>query len=174
MLLSILVVDDVMAQRSRTRSRTRDRTEREDDSFNQWYTISLGTLGFGAGFSISGKYSYGFRFQDRISVGAYGKALYQLVNQFQAPDIGLFDYGAGGFTRINITEDIFLQGEYSYSSFEQVDRNDRRNILYPSVGGGYKSGFNDWTYGFHILVPINEEARDFINVEYWIDFNYKF
>jgi len=136
--------------------------------------ISLGTLGFGRGFSISGKFSYALKIQNRFSVGAYGKAYYDLVNNFNSPDESLFSYGGGAFGRVSITDDIFLQGEYSYTSFDLLNNNGREEIVYPSIGGGYKAGYGDWTYGFHLQLPLNEIARDFVNLEYWIDFNYKF
>lgn len=181
LLLLIVVTDTLDAQRrTRTRSREDARTTRSrntDDvrsnGLAPWYAISLGTLGFGSGFSISGKFSYALKYGDRVSVGAYGKGFYNLINNFNAPDEGLFDYGGGAFTRINITQDIFLQGEYSYTSFESIG-GARLNKLYPSVGGGYKAGYGDWTYGFHVLLPLNEQVRDFVNLEYWIDFNHRF
>ena len=172
MLLFLVVSDSLTAQR-RTRSRT-DNREQQADDLKQWYAISIGTLGFGNGFSISGKFSYAVKFENRVSVGAYGKTFYDLVNNFGAPDESLFSYGGGAFTRLNITEDIFLQGEYSYTSFDLFNNAGRDNILYPSVGGGYKAGYGDWTYGFHINLPLNDRARDFVSVEYWIDFNYNF
>ena len=172
-LAFIVVTDSIDAQR-RSRSRSRDRSAQQDDKMKQWYAISLGTLGFGSGFSISGKFSYALKFQDRISVGAYGKTFYDLINNFNAPDESLFSYGAGAFTRLNITEEIFLQGEYSYTSFDIIRNQGRDNILYPAVGGGYKAGVGDWTYGFHINLPLDDAVRDYINLEYWIDFNYNF
>ncbi len=174
-LLTIFIIlsDSLMAQR-RGRSRTRDREPDATEQLAQWYSISLGTLGFGSGFSISGKFSYALKFEDRVSVGAFGKTFYDLINNFNAPDESLFSYGAGGFARLNITEEIFIHGEYNYTSFEEVRNAGRRSLLYPSIGGGYKAGYDNWTYGFHILLPLDEEARDFVNLEYWIDFNYNF
>ena len=172
LFLTILVATENMdAQR---RSRTRARAVQQDENMNQWYAISLGTLGFGTGFSISGKFSYALRFQNRISVGAYAKTFYDLINNFNAPDESLFSYGGGAFTRLNITDEIFLQGEYSFTSFELARNQGRDSSLYPSVGGGYRTGQGDWTYGFHINIPLDDGVRDYLNLEYWIDFNYNF
>lgn len=180
LLLLMVVSETVEAQRStRTRTREDSRNTRSRDrnaSSNDlapWYAISLGTLGFGSGFSISGKFAYALKYGNRVSLGAYGKGFYNLINNFNAPDEGLIDFGGGAFTRLNITDDIFLQGEYSYTSFEQIGRS-RFTKLYPAVGGGYKAGYGDWTYGFHILLPLDEQVRDIVNLEYWIDFNHKF
>lgn len=172
-LMTIIITDTLSAQR-RTRTRTRERQEQPQEKLAPWFAISIGTLGFGSGFSISGKFSYAVKYENRISVGAYGKTFYDLINNFGRPDESLFSYGAGAFTRLNVTEDIFLQGEYSYTSFDLFNSTNRENILYPSIGGGYKAGYGDWTYGFHINLPLNDRARDFVAVEYWIDFNYKF
>lgn len=180
-LISLIVVDTIDAQR-RTRTSTRDnsrntsrdRQEVRTDGLTPWHSISLGTLGFGGGFSISGKFSYAVKYEDRVSVGVYGKAFYDLINNFNSPDEGLFSYGGGAFTRLNVTEDIFVMGEYSYTSFDVRNNNPRENKLYPSVGGGYKSGYGDKTYGFHVLLPLDDRVRDFLNLEYWIDFNFRF
>ena len=186
-LIAILFAQDMDAQRrtrttSRDRSNTRENTRRSRepaaDDLKTWYSISLGTLGFGNSFSISGKFSYAAKFKNRFSVGAFGKTFYDLINVINGPDFGLISYGGGAFGRINITDDIFVHSEYGYTNFETFDRNTlrqfRESILYPSVGGGYKSGYGDWTYGFHVLLPLSDRARDFVNLEYWIEFNHNF
>ena len=185
-LIAIMFAQDMEAQRrtrtttrdrSTNRERTRDSREPTADDLKQWYAISLGTLGFGNSFSISGKFAYGAKFQNRFSAGAFGKIFYDLVNFRNAPDVGLISYGGGAFARVNITDDIFIHGEYGYTDFEEINQNltdFREGIVYPSIGGGYKSGFADWTYGFHVLLPLDDRARDFISLEYWIDFNHKF
>lgn len=178
-LLLLLVADTIDAQRSRsrrTRPAPREREDRVDQELTPWYAISLGTVGFGSGFSISGKYSYGYKLKNFISIGAQGKAFYELVNFVGIPDVSLFSYGAGAFTRLSITDEIFLQGEYNYTSFAffQGQNPTRDTFIYPSIGGGYKAGYGDWTYGFHLQIALDETVRDINNLEYWIDFNYKF
>ena len=177
--LCISNVEDINAQRTSSRRTTTKREAsraKEDDSklAEQWLAIHLGNVQFGNGFSLSTKFSYGFEFEKRFSVGAYGKVFYDFINRFSpTPDISLFSYGAGAFARVKIVEEFYLVGEYGYTSFDQ-SFNPRVNIWSPSVGAGYKSGFGDWTYGLHILFPLDEFARDYLNLEYWIDFNYKF
>jgi len=183
-LLCLLFVDSIDAQR-RTRSRDRDRDTRENrrtreapkEDLNTWYGFSLGTLGFSNNFSVSGKFKYGVLFNDRFAAGLSGKVFYDLINVINAPDIGLFSYGGAAFGRIKVTDEIFVHGEYGYTDFEGATQNGtqfRDAILYPSVGGGYLSGYGDWTYGFHVLLPLNDRARDFVSLEYWIDFTHRF
>ena len=181
-LCSLLAVETIDAQ-IRTRSRDRDDNETRryrdmpKEEFGTWYGFSLGTLGFGSSFSISGKFKYGLQYNERFSVGLSAKGFYDLVNVINAPDIGLFSYGGAAFTRVKITDDIYLHGEYGYTDFEgatNAGTQFRESILYPSVGGGYLAGYGDWTYGFHVLLPLNDRARDFVSLEYWIDFVHKF
>jgi hypothetical protein len=168
-----LFANDAAAQRKRN-TRSREPKEEKEPLATPWMAIHLGNVGFGNGFSISGKYSYAYEFEKRFSIGANGKFYYDFINNFGfVPDANLFSYGFGAFSRIKITQDIFLQGEYTYTSFDYVNQ-PNQNILYPSVGAGYKSGVDNWSYGLHILFPLNQEARNILNLEYWIDFNYKF
>ncbi len=184
LLLSLFLQDTLDAQR-RTRSRTRSddntqsRRTREPakQDLDTWYGFSLGTLGFGGSFSISGKAKYGLELKERFSVGLSAKAFYDLLT-FQGPDVGLFSYGGTAFTRVKITDEIYLQGEYGYTDFEGLNGlggpQFREGIFYPSVGGGYATGFGNWKYGFHVLLPLNDRAREFVSLEYWIDFVHSF
>ena len=170
-LMLLLLADSLDAQR---RSRTRSTRGDQEQLAEKWLSIHLGNIGFGSGFSISSKLSAGIELQDFLSVGAYGKFFYDTFNRFGAPNLSLFSPGFGGLARINVTDEIFLQGEYSYTSFDQETTKD--NIWYPLIGGGYLTGNGDWTYGFTILLLLTDEAQTASTntVEYWIDFNYKF
>lgn len=170
---TVLFLADADAQRRSSGRRNRS-TEPEQSLAEQWLAIHLGNIQFGQGFSISGKFSYAFEFKNRFSVGVDGKIFYDYFNNFNIPDENLVTPGADAFVRIKITNDIFLHGAYGYTSFDRGRNNGRENILYPSIGGGYKTGQGNWNYGFHILFPLDEIARDYLNLEYWIDFNYKF
>jgi len=170
-IASSIISESLSAQRRVSR---RDRTERAQDEKapQDWLAISLGSVGFGRGFSISGKFAYAYELENRISVGANAKFFFDNINRV-GPDINLFSYGAAAFTRIKITEEIFAQGEYNYTIFDEEQfANNKR--FYPTIGGGYKSGFGPWTAGFHVLYPLDDEVRAFNSLEYWIDFNYKF
>ena len=184
LLLSLFLQDTLEAQR-RTRSRTRggddapSRRVREqpNDDLKTWYGFSLGTLGFGSNFSISGKAKYALQLKERFSVGVSGKVFYDLFT-LPGPDIGLLSYGGNAFARVKITNDIFIHGEYGYTDFEDATQQNltqfREGIFYPSVGGGYLTGVGNWKYGFHLLLPLNDRAREFVTLEYWIDFVHNF
>ena len=187
-LMSFIIMDDIQAQRrstssSRTssrstaNSRSSDRSRTQDDTklAEQWLAIHLGNAQFNGGFALSTKFSYGFEFYDRFSVGANARIFYNFVNVFSGPDLHLLDYGLGPQVRVKIVDEFFLIGEYNYNSFDQGPAFFRQNIWSAYVGAGYKSGPGPWTYGIHILYPLDEIARDFAGgIEYWIDFNYKF
>ncbi len=173
--LTLTVMPELSAQRRRTSTRESSRRVVDDSKLaEQWLAISLGNIQFGQGFSLSGKFSYGFEFEDRFSVGGYGKIFYDFINQFSpTPDISLLTYGAGAFARVKVVEEFYVIGEYGINSFDQ-NNNPRINVWSPAVGAGYKSGIGDWSYGLHVLFPFDDIARDYLNLEYWIDFNYKF
>lgn len=160
------------AQRRRTSRSAPDREAMESKDQGSWLGLSIGNLGFNRGFVASGKLSYGYDINKIVGVGVNAKFFFDNFNQI-GPDINLFSYGGAAFARLNVTDEFFLQGEYGRTNFE-VNQNLRETHTYPSVGGGYKSGFGNWTYGLHLLVPLKERPRDILNLEYWIDFNYKF
>lgn len=173
LLISGIFISDLDAQKRTTSRRSRS-AEPEQSIAEQWFAIHLGNVQFGQGFSLSGKFSYALEFKERFSVGVDAKIFYDFINRFNSPDLNLLSPGGDAFVRIKITNDIFLQGTYGYTSFDQGSNNLREGIFFPSVGGGYKSGVGKWNYGFHILFPLDEVARDYLNLEYWIDFNYNF
>ena len=188
-LMSLIIVDDIQAQRRstssrRTSSRTsrstvddRRRTVEKEKLAEQWLAIHLGNVGFNGGFSLSTKFSYGFEFNDRFSIGANARFQYDFLNLRGIPDLNLLSYGIGPQARIKIVNEFFLIGEYNYYSlnlFDQSFNTFRFNEFSAAVGAGYKTGLGPWTYGVHILYPFDEIVRDVNSLEYWIDFNYKF
>ncbi len=178
-LISLILCDDINAQRTRTSTRrTTSRRAAQDDSklAEQWLAISLGNVQFGSGFSISSKFSYGFEFMDRFSIGASGKIYYDFLNRIGFPDENLFTYGVAAFSRVKVSEEIYIMGEYGYTSFDLSNNQGRLSELYPSIGAGYKSGEGPWTYGIHLLFQLDDFVRDIQgqSIEFWIDFNYKF
>ena len=186
-LMSLIIVDDIQAQRRSTSSRrTSSRTSRStaDDRrktvekeklAEQWLAIHLGNVGFNGGFALSTKVSYGFEFYDRFSIGANGRFFYNFVNRFSpTPDLHLLDVGIGPQARIKIVEEFFVIGEYNMNSFDGADNAPRQSIWSAYIGAGFKSGLGPWTYGVHVLFPLEDRTRDIQGLEYWIDFNYKF
>ena len=177
-LLLIGLYDSIEAQRTRrTSSRQRtERTQEKDPDQGSRLGLSLGTLGFFNGWSISAKGSYGYQVNKFVQAGINSKFFFQSVN-ITGPNPTEFSYGLAAYARLFITDEIYAQGEYGRISLEQAFLNapaERNDFTYPSVGGGYQRGFGNWSSGFHLLVPLDANVGDAINVEYWIDFNYKF
>ena len=191
-MLSLIIVDDIQAQRRSTSSRRTSRSTDDRRSENrrgddrrgaqekeslaeQWFAIHLGNVGFSGGFSLSTKFSYGFEFYDRFSIGGNARLFYNFINVRNGPDLNLIDYGIGPQIRIKVINEFFVIGEYNYTSIDQGPAFFRQNLWSGYAGAGYKSGIGPWTYGAHILVPFREEVRDIQQgIEFWIDFNYKF
>lgn len=180
-MILLFMAQDMDAQRRRTsRSRAQEEESLQD---KLWYAFSLGNFSFGSGFFISGKLQGGYKVHDRISVGAHAKFFYNFVNRPSniGRDVGFFDTGVGPTLRVKITDSFFLQGEYSFMSFDFLDNATnikfRESYFYPLLGAGYNSsGRGNWSYGLHLLFIADGDVRDVTNdtLEYWIDFAYRF
>jgi len=176
----LVTVTDIDAQRRRTRDRDRDRnrTEESETLGNIFHTIHMGNINFFNGnFSVSAKYSGGYKVHERIGVGLSGKFFFDIFNQIGSPDINYFSYGAGAFVRGKITNDIYLQAEYDLTSYD--DFNDQRNIYtYPLIGAGYEQGEGPWKFGANALYILDSQVQDLDSVnrflEWWITFSYNF
>jgi hypothetical protein len=183
-MMSFIIVDDIQAQRRATTSRRttsrsttddRRRTQVKENIAEQWLAIHLGNVGFSRGFSLSSKFSYGYEFYDRFSIGANARLFYNFINVVNGPDLNLIDYGLGPQVRIKVVEEFYVIGEYNYTSIDRGPAFFRQNLWSGYAGAGYKSGLGQWNYGAHILFPFREEVRDIQQgIEFWIDFNYKF
>jgi len=178
-------IDSDAQRRTRTRERTRERDRSADEDVLQnkiWYGFNLGNFGFSnGGFSFSGKANVGYKIKDPFSAGLTSKFFYDVITIQNASDISLISYGLGAFARVKLIEGIFLHGEYNFSSYDNDNRlqfgGDRGSFTYPMVGGGYESGYGDWTFGLMILFHIQEDVRELSATdfgEYWISFSYKF
>jgi len=180
-IFSIVLVTatDIDAQRRRTRDRDRDRKEDTEIIGKIYHTIHMGNINFFNGnFSLSAKYAAGYKLHDRFSAGLSGKFFFDIFNQINSPDINFFSYGAGAFVRARITNDIYLQGEYDLTSYDDI--NNQRDIhSYPLIGAGYEQGQGPWKFGANAMLILNEDVRD-LNavggrvVEWWITFSYNF
>lgn len=176
--LVLIAVTDIDAQRTRTRDRDRDRSKDSEEFSPIFHTIHMGNINFfGGDFSLSAKYSGGYKLHERFSAGLSGKFFLDIINtNFNGPDANLFSYGAGAFVRAKITQDIYLQGEYDITSYENFTTRDI--FSYPLVGAGYEQGQGPWKFGANALLILDEEVRD-ANitgrvVEWWITFSYNF
>lgn len=179
-IFSIVLVTatDIDAQRRRTRDRDRDRREDTETLSKIYHTIHMGNINFFNGnFSLSAKYAAGYKLHNRFSAGLSGKFFFDIFNQINTPNINLFSYGAGAFVRAKITDDIYLQGQYDVSSYDDI--NDSRDIYtYPLIGAGYEQGQGPWKFGANALFILDSEVQDLnaVNrfVEWWITFSYNF
>lgn len=180
LFLTGLSVDAFSQRRAskRTSSRSSDRTEEKVSFTDQLnYELSLGNIGIGTGFSISLKGTIAYKPIEQLSFGGGGKMLYLFANRSGLNnDISLFDYGGLVFGRVKITDNIYLQGEYDFVSFDRGENADRANLNFPLFGGGYMSGYGPWKYGIQLLFVADEAARSemFTTIEYWLSFSYNF
>jgi len=168
---SIMIIS-ADAQTRRTSRSAPDRNAVESNDQGAWLGMSIGNIGYNRGFVFSGKASFGYDINKIVGVGINAKFFFDNLN-LPGDDINLFSFGGGAFARISVTDEFFLQAEYSRTKFEtQADQ--FSNITYPLVGGGYKSGFGNWTYGLQVLISTKDLPVNAPELEYWIDFNYKF
>lgn len=185
------LVDDASAQRRGKKKRqTKEKTEETDDrrssrDDDEDYgpssiaeklntEIKLGNLNFfGNIFNISMKSNVGYKLSKTFSAGLGGKFDYYYRSVPGPGDEGFFSYGGLVYARAKITQQLYAQVEYS--AFNTAFTLPRKTYLYPSAGIGYMyEGFN-WSSGIEVLVPLDDEVRDFFGiVEYWITFSHNF
>ncbi len=182
-IFSIILVtaSDIDAQRrTRDRGEERERTRKDDSEVlgNIYHTIHMGNINFFSGnFSLSAKYSGGYKLHERFSAGLSGKFFFDIFNQINVPNINLFSYGAGAFVRAKITNDIYLQAEYDVTSYDS--QNFSRDIYtYPLIGAGYEQGIGPWKFGANALFILDAQVQDLEGVnrllEWWITASYNF
>lgn len=187
-------ISEAEAQRRSSSSRSSSRSERSSRSADRdqdrdsdtetigikdrlYYEIPIGNLNFNGGFSISGKPSVGYKFTERLSTGLGLRTFYFLVNNPPGfDDQSFLFYGPAVFGRFKITQDIYIQAEYDYNSYQFNSNADRRWVGTPLFGVGYSSGYGPWKYGLQLLFIVDDEIRDLENsvVDYWINFSYNF
>jgi len=160
--------------------RTRDR-DRETETIGLkdrlYYEIPIGNLNLNGGFSISGKPSVGYKATERLSAGVGVRTFYYFINNPAGfDDQSFLFYGPAVFGRVKVTQDIYIQAEYDYNSYQFSQNADRRWIGTPLLGLGYSSGYGPWKYGLQLLFIMNDEIRNIEGsvVDYWININYNF
>ena len=82
--------------------------------------IKFGNIGFYNGFYISSKLDVGYKLSQRFSTGLGTKLFYTQIS-YIGPDDTYFDYGGFLYARGKITDDIFLQFEYSATKFDSTN-----------------------------------------------------
>ena len=185
------LVDDASAQRRGKKKRqTKESTEEKDDRRSSRdddddygpsgikeklnTEIKLGNVNFfGNIFNISMKSNVGYKLNKTFSAGVGGKFDYYYRTVIGPGDEGFFSYGGLVYGRAKITQQLYAQVEYN--AFNTAFTLPRKTYLYPSAGLGYMyEGFN-WSSGIEVLVPLDDEVRDFFGiVEYWITFSHNF
>jgi hypothetical protein len=185
------LVDDASAQRrGKKKRRKKENTEEKDErrssrDDDEDYgssgikeklntEVKLGNLNFfGNVFNVSLKSNVGYKLNKTFSAGLGGKFDYYYVSRVGPGDEGFFSYGGLAFARAKITQQLYAQVEYN--AFNSAFSLPRKTYLYPSAGLGYiYQGFN-WSTGVELLVPLDDEVRDFFGlVEYWFSFSHNF
>jgi len=126
--------------------------------------------------SLSAKYGAGYNFHERFSGGLTGKFFYDLWFR-TGPNENSLSYGAGAFMRAKITNEIYLQGEYGVSSYEDFFV-PRDIYTYPLIGGGYENGQGPWTGGLNVLVILDGDLVENVlggwPFEWWFTYTYNF
>ncbi|MEE9438264.1 MAG: hypothetical protein V3V14_04640 [Saprospiraceae bacterium] len=193
LVFMVSVVDDASAQRRKKRKKrekkedTRKKNRSDDKDGDEEYDavgftdklnseIKMGNLNFfGNQLTISTKLNAGYKFNNTFSAGLGGKLFYD-YNSFY--DYSFFSYGGLLYGRAKLSQQIYVQAEYSLVKFGR-NNNTPKTIGYPTAGIGYmQTGFN-WSYGFEILGIFNKEVRSvdipqLSFVEYWLNFSHNF
>lgn len=186
--LSILVADDASAQlrkkttTSKKEARSKEREARPSLMEKINPELKFGNLGFFNGLSISSKLNVGYKLSERFTAGVGGKLFY---DQFSAigPDPSITSYGGLVHARGKITNEIYIQGEYTFMDYERFAFDSRNNLIIqeakintPLIGLGYMSGAGKWRFGVELLYIISDQAREYQGavIEYWFGASYNF
>ncbi|NNF36837.1 MAG: hypothetical protein HKN68_22230 [Saprospiraceae bacterium] len=173
-LLIIITADSLDAQRRRSRRNTED-TEQKSFAEKINYEIRIGAIGFGGGFAMGVKPSIGFNINEYITLGGLMRVDYEFVNQFGFEDVSLFSYGPGILGRGKIMKKYYVQAEYTFFSFENI--NDTRfNRSFLSAGIGLVQGGDKWKYNIELMIILDDLSRDYFGrtVDFWINFSKNF
>ena len=174
LLIVLICVDSLDAQRRRSRRTTDDNQQTSiADKIN--YEIRLGNLAFGSGFAIGAKPSVGYKINNYITAGGSFRFDYEFINgTFGTQDFSLLSYGPGLFARGKFVSNFYLQGEYTFFNFDNIDT--RFNRSFPSLGLGMVQGGDNWKYNLELMFILDDLSRDFLGntVEFWFSFSKNF
>lgn len=184
LLFMLLASTEVDAQKKKRRpskvetKETTSKTEKIPSDFKEklTYDIMLGNLGFNGGFVFGMKPAVGYKLTNNLSAGLAAKFTYYFFNRVGTQDVSFVDYGVGPYLRFKFLNQFYLQAEYDYNSLFVDSGQNRFKRWGPYFGGGYLSGYGDWTFGVQILFVFNNAIRDFNNqvVEYYFGATYNF
>ena len=183
LIINIAFIDYVDAQtqpkrttiRRETKSKKKEKVDLVDKLSGD---LMVGNLAFFNGLYVSSKLTLGYKIIPRITAGIGGKIFYQQFSR-QGKDPSITDIGSLVFLRGKITSNIYAQVEYNYMSFDDLTQFNlplpAKTIAYPTLGLGYRSGGEKWSYHAQLLYVANSEAQDYTNVvEYWVGAAYNF
>lgn len=188
-LFLLFATTELSAQKKRSKKRpskeeteenTRSRSSRDDtetisfaDRIN--YDINIGNISLSNGFGISLKPGAAYKFTERLSAGLAVRAFYQFQNVRGGDDNSFFSYGPSLYSRFKISNEFYVQGEYSRMSYDAGPNADRVTASSPMAGVGYLSGYGPWTFGIQLLFVFDERFRDIEDtIDYWFSFSYNF
>lgn len=187
-MLTVIVNDGFGQVRKRTISKTAktQKSVKEDDGtafIDKTYAeLRFGNLGFFNGLYISSKLNAGYKMSERFSAGG-GMKLFYTQQSVQGPDPSLFDFGGFVYARGKITNEFFIQAEYSFMNYSKDPSGyivrqifEDVSLNFPLIGLGYMSNGEKWRYGIQLMYIANSRAQDYQNsiVEYWFGASYNF
>lgn len=175
LLILLITAQSLDAQRRRSRRAVEDTKESLSFADRINYEIRLGNLAFGSGFAIATKPSVGYKINDYVTVGGTFRVDYEFVNgNFGNEDFSLFNYGPGIMARGKFIKNFYLQGEYTFYSFDNIDT--RLSRSFPSVGVGMVQGGDNWKYNLELMFIADDLSRDLFGdtIEFWFSFSKNF
>lgn len=186
-----------MGQRRKTKKRRTDRTEESDVRVRSSreapadyvpfkerlsYEIGMGNINFwNRSLEIGVKGGVGYKIADFITAGFGGKYIFNnFSNGFES--ISTHRYGFYPYTNLKIAGGFYAKGTYEYGRYERAFSDSFGNLsknasieTTPWVGIGQVQGTDGWSFGFELLVALNEAFRiNYGPVEYWGMFTYRF
>jgi hypothetical protein len=173
-LLILVTADSMDAQRRRSRRNT-DETEQKSFSERLNYEIRIGAIGFGGGFSMGVKPSLGFKLNDYLTLGGSMRLDFDHIDRFGADNITLLSYGPGLMARGKIMKNYYLQAEYTFFDFENID-DTRFNRNFFSAGVGIVQGGDNWKYNIELMLIMDDLSRNIFgrSVDFWFTFSKNF
>lgn len=158
-LLMALVTDAAAQRRStRTSSRsseenTRGRKEKSDVLQKLAADIYVGSL-FGGigGFVASYKLGLGYKITDELTAGLGFKGLHLFPSDANTDRIT--NYGYYPYVRYKFGPQFYAKAEYDFYTYA-VGQVGEEKFSFPMLGGGYLSGFGDWSFGFEAMILLD-------------------
>lgn len=177
-LIVVFNITDVDAQRRSRRSQRAAETE-EEVKPRLTYEIGVGNISlFNRQFAFSVRPAAGFKISDHFTLGLMTKYYYNLYTFIGTSNVSTHTYGTGPYAQLKFLDNFYAKVVADYSRYQYATTSANTvsfTEFSPFFGGGYKSGFGDWSYGIEILFTPNDRVQTFFSpVEYWAIFHYNF